>query len=115
MAPEMRMPRLAAWLVTLVLVAAGTWGCLQGVQVLQSAPAGDQSQMGHAHGLIVAIRPDESFAIRVPGQRGVLWVRPAPGAPISMDHLWRHLHERAPTDVVYQPVRKGLPLAWIAD
>lgn len=115
MASGMRVPRLAAWLVTLALVAVGTWGSLQGVRLLQSAPPGDQSEMRHAHGLIVAIRPDDSFAIRLPSQRTLLWVRPAPGAPISMDHLWRHLHERAPTDVVYQLMRKGLPLAWIAD
>lgn len=115
MAPALRWPRVAAWLVTLALVAAGTWGGVQGVRLLQPSLTGDQSEMRHAQGLIVAIQRDDSFAIRVPGQRALLWVRPAPGAPISMDHLWRHLREHASTDIVYQVLRQGLPIAWIAD
>jgi hypothetical protein len=111
----MRWPRIAAWVVTLALVAAGTWGSLQGLRLLQPVPPVAARGMEVAHGLIVTIRHDDTFAVRLPGRRALLWLRPARGAPISMDHLWRHLHERAPTDVVYQMTRQGLPLAWSAD
>ena len=115
MAPGTRWPRLAAWVVTLALVAAGTWGSLQGVRLLQPAPPGTPRGLEAAHGLIVAIRRDESFAVRVAGRSALLWLRPARGASISLAHLWRHLREHAPTDVIYQVVRGGVPIAWSAD
>jgi hypothetical protein len=57
------------------------------------------------------------FAVQVPGYNSPLWFLVAPGAPISLDHLRRHLHERAATDIYYQPqVRlRGMFLAWEAD
>lgn len=119
MASGMRAPRIAAWLVTLTLVAGGTWGSAQGLRLLDAAvlaePHGQTIYMRHAHGLVVAIRHDDSFAVRLPGRRDLLWLRLAPGASVSMDHLWRHLREHAPTDIVYSLSDQGLPLAWMAD
>ena len=112
MAPDARWPRLAAWLVVLALVGvttvAGLWAMRQLAPV---APRGAE----HVEGVVVAMRQDGAFALRVPGHAGVLWLRPAPGAPISLEHLWRHMREHAETDVTYQSERQGMSLAWSAD
>ncbi len=107
-----RYPRLAAWIVSLALVGAGTFGGMLGLQALEPAiPA----NLAHAHGFIVAMRPNGWFAMQIPGHTGMLWFEPAPGASISPAHLLRHLHEHAPTDVFYQLREHGVLLAWDAD
>ena len=111
-----RFPRLAAWVVSLALIAVGTWGGIFGLQALEPVlPA----HLAHVHGVIVAVRPNGWFAVQVAGRASLLWFRPAPGAQISLDHLRRHLHERAATDVYYQvPLQfqaQGAWLAWDAD
>jgi hypothetical protein len=107
-----RFPRLAAWIVSLALIGAGTYGGLLGLRALEPVlPA----HLAHIHGVIVAVRMNGMFAVQVPGKASLLWFRPAPGAPISLAHLWRHVHERAGTDVFYQPQPQGVPLAWEAD
>jgi len=111
-----RFPRLAAWIVSLALVTAGTWGGIFGLHALEpELPA----HLAHVHGLVVAIRANSWFAVQVLGHAGVIWFKPAPGASISMEHLWRHLRERAATDVYYQMPQQfqvqGVWLAWDAD
>ena len=107
-----RYPRFAAWVVSLALVGAGTFGGVLGLRAMEPVlPA----HLAHAHGVVVALRPNGLFAVQVPGQASLLWFRPAPGAPISLAHLRRHLREHAPTDVYYQPQQQGVPLAWEAD
>jgi hypothetical protein len=107
-----RFPRMSAWLMVLVILGATTLGTLQALHALEPAmPA----HLERVHGIIVAIRAGEIFAVRVPGRTQLLWFRAAPDAPISMAHLWRHLHERAGTDIFYLDQGQGPLLAWIAD
>ena len=106
-----RVPRFSAWLVTLALVASVTAAVVWGLPALQlPAPA----HLLHAHGLIVAVRGEE-FAVRVPGHANVLWFRVGTSGHISMAHLRRHMHERAPTDVTYQVEGPSNLIAWTAD
>jgi hypothetical protein len=109
-----RFPRLAAWLTAVVLIAITTAGSLMGLRLLPP-PAPAAASAHHVHGLIVAIHDGHEFALEVPGQRGMEWFHIAPGAPISVAHLWRHLHERAPTDVTYQVENSGMLVAMSAD
>jgi hypothetical protein len=109
-----RFPRFAAWIVSLALIGAVTFGGILGLRALEPhVPA----HLAHVHGTVVAIRTNGEFAVQVSGQKNLLWFRPAPGAPISLAHLRRHLHERAATDVYYQPQAQpqGVLLAWEAD
>jgi hypothetical protein len=111
-----RFPKLAAWVMMLVLVSVGTLCALQGLRALEpDAPP----HLNHVQGIVVAVRAGSKFAVRVPGHAGhtenTLWFQVAQGARISLAHLQRHLRERVPTDVYYQNQRQGLPLAWIAD
>jgi hypothetical protein len=107
-----RFPTFTAWVVTLALIGVGTLATLQGLRALEpSAP----SHLDHLHGVIVAIRAGDLFAIKVAGYTEPVWFRVAQGAPISFAHVLRHLHEQAPTDVYYLTESHGLPLAWIAD
>jgi hypothetical protein len=111
-----RFPRFAAWVVTLALVGAGTWGGIFGLQALEPVlPA----HLAHVHGIVVAIRANGWFAVQVSGQADLIWFRPAPGSAISLDHLRRHMRERAATDVYYQATSpfptRGALLAWDAD
>lgn len=107
-----RFPRIMAWIVVLVVLGTATLGALQGLHVLEpDMPV----PMAHIHGIIVAVKAGEVFAVRVPGHAGVLWFHAAPDAPLSFAHLLRHLHEHASTDIYYEGQRQGLPLAWIAD
>lgn len=107
-----RYSQLAAWLIVLALVGSMTLGALLGLRALEpSAPA----HLDHAHGVIVSIKGDDTFAVRESGHASPIWFRIARGAPISLAHLRRHLTEHAPTDVFYQDQRQGAPLAWVAD
>ena len=108
-----RYPSLAAWMVVLALVATGTLVAFQGIRVFEpSVPAG----LEHLHGIVVATRAGEVFAVKVPGNANPVWFRVARGAPISFAHLRRHLQEHAPTDIYYlQAQGGGMRLAWIAD
>lgn len=102
----------AAWLIVLALVGLLTLGALLGLRALEpSAP----SHLDHAHGVIVAVKGADMFAVREAGHSSPVWFRIARGAPISLAHLRRHLAEHAPTDVFYQDQRQGAPLAWVAD
>jgi|GEM_PF-993653 hypothetical protein len=101
-----RYPRIAAWLVALALIGIWVAGGLLGLRALKPAvPA----HLMHVHGVIVAVRADGTFALQVAGRQRVLWFRPAPGAPISLAHLRRHLHEHAATDVFYQAQMARMP------
>jgi hypothetical protein len=107
-------PRLAAWVVLLALIGVGTFGGVLGLRALEPAvPA----NLTHVHGTIVAVENNGKFAVQTPELNSPLWFVVAPGAPISLDHLRRHLHERAATDVYYQVQnrQRGLFLAWKAD
>jgi hypothetical protein len=107
-----RFPRLAAWIVCGALMGAVTVEAVIGLGLAGPAvPAGAE----HVHGIVVAVRPTGVFALRVAGHAGALWFHPAAGASISLAHLWRHLRERAGTDVVYQVLRSGFLVAWRAD
>ncbi len=109
-----RFPRFSAWVVVLALIAVGTAGGVLGLRAMQpTAPA----NLAHVHGIIVSVQNNGTFAVQLPGAKSMLWFRIAPGAPISLDHLRRHLHERAPTDIYYQTqIRlRGMFLAWEAD
>lgn len=117
-----RYPRLAAWVVALAFVGVGTLGGVLGLQAL--GPVGLQalepalsSNLTHVHGQIVAVENNGSFAVQVPGYKSPLWFRIAPGAPISLDHLRRHLREHAATDVYYRTQQRlqGMFAAWYAD
>ena len=108
----LRFPRVTAWLVSALLVGGATGGAALGLRTLAaSAPM----PLRHVQGFIVAVRGTDEFAVSVPGRLGIEWFRAAPGAHISMAHLRRHERERATTDVTYQPVGRGVPLAWTAD
>jgi hypothetical protein len=72
------------------------------------------ANLAHVQGVIVAVENNGTFAVKAPGYNSPLWFRVAPGAPISLDHLRRHLHEHAATDILYQN-RHGTLLAWDAD
>jgi hypothetical protein len=105
-------PRLAAWVVSLALIGVGTFGGVLGLRALEpSIPA----NLAHVHGVVITVENNGVFAVQVPGSHSPLWFRIAPGAPISLDHLRRHLHERAATDVYYQVRQHGVQLAWEAD
>jgi hypothetical protein len=106
-------PRLAAWVVSLILIGVGTCGGVLGLRTLQPAvPA----NLAHIHGIVVAVENNGTFAVQAPGYNSPLWFHSAPGAPISLDHLRRHLREHAATDVYYQQNRlRGIFLAWEAD
>lgn len=107
-----RFPRLAAWLLVIALVGVVTLCAVQGLHALEpGAPA----QMEHEHGIVIAMRGADDFAMRVPGHAGVVWFRVGKGAHISLDHLRRHMNERAPTDVYYLDQQHGPLIAWIAD
>lgn len=107
-----RYSQVAAWLMTLTLVAAMTLGALQGLRALEPGAPG---QLDDAHGVIVAIVGNDTFAVRESEHASPVWFRIAHGAHISLTHLRRHLAEHAPTDVSYQNQRQGMPLAWLAD
>ena len=106
-----RHPRVAAWIVSLALVCAGTSGVILGLRALEP---GVPAHLAHVQGYVVDIRPNGLFALQVPGHTGLLWFEPAPGASISSAHLERHLQEHAPTDVYYE-IQQGVLLAWEAD
>jgi hypothetical protein len=107
-----RYPRIAAWVISLALIAALTLG---GIQALRALEPQVPASLAHMHGVIVAVHQDSVFGVRAQGQTKTHWFRPAPGAPISMQHLLRHLHERAATDIYYQARSQGVWLAWEAD
>jgi len=108
-----RFPRFTAWLVVAALIGTTTIAAVAALHTLGSSTS---LQLHHAHGVITAIQGNDEFALEVPGRPDVEWFRVAPGAHISMAHLWRHLHERAATDVLYQVAAgPGMPLAWTAD
>ena len=107
-------PRLAAWVVLLALIGVGTFGGVLGLRALEPVvPA----NLTHVHGIVVVVESNGKFAVQTPEHNSPLWFIVAPGAPISLDHLRRHLHERAATDVYYQAQnrQRGLFLAWKAD
>jgi ferredoxin-NADP reductase len=107
---------LATWLVALVLVGAATLAGIAGLGVLATPlPRPVSGGYLHAQGEVVALGKDDTFAMRLPGQTALVWLRPAPGAHISMAHLRRHLSEHAETDVVYEKGPKGELLAVSAD
>jgi hypothetical protein len=108
-----RHPRLAAWVIVLALIALLALRGAKALPLLEPpAPAG----LAHIQGVIIAVHPDSVFGVQIPGQSKPQWFRPAPGAPISLDHLLRHLHERATTDIAYQPGQTHpIWLAWQAD
>jgi hypothetical protein len=112
MALLLRFPRFTAWLVATLLVGGATSGAALGLHALATlAPV----PLRHVQGLIVAVQGSDEFALSVPGRPGVEWFRVAPGAHVSMAHLRRHERERAATDVIYEAVGRGMPLAWTAD
>jgi hypothetical protein len=109
-----RFPRFSAWVIVLALVGIGTAGGVLGLRAMQpAAPA----NLAHVHGIVVAVQNNGTFAVQLPGAKSALWFRVAPGAPISLDHLRRHLREHAPTDIFYRPQMRlrGMFLAWEAD
>ncbi len=111
-----RFPSLTAWIVTLALIGAGTLAAIRGVGMLeQSVP----THLDHMHGGIVAMSAGGLFAVEEPGQSSghgkLIWFRVARGAHISLAHVERHLHERAPTDIYYETAAPGVLLAWVAD
>lgn len=107
-------PRLAAWVVVLALIGIVTFGGTLGLRALKPAvPA----NLAHVHGVVVAVQNNGTFAVKTPEYNSPLWFRIVQGAPISLDHLRRHMHERAATDVYYQnhvQQHKMFP-AWEAD
>jgi hypothetical protein len=107
-------PRFAAWVVLLALIGIVTFGGVLGLRTLEPAlPA----NLSHVHGVVVAVENNGTFAVQTPEYNSPLWFRIVPGAPISLDHLRRHMHERAGTDVYYQKntqQHKMFP-AWEAD
>lgn len=107
-----RFPRLAAWVTAVALIGLSTAGSVLGLRALPSA---QPSNYQHAHGLVVAIRGEREFALEVPGHAGMEWFEIAPGTRISMAHLWRHLHERAPTDITFEVEGTGMLMAQSAD
>jgi hypothetical protein len=100
--------------VLLALIGVGTFG---GVLELRALKPAVPVNLTHAHGVVVAVRTNGTFAVQAPGYNGPLWFAVAPGAPISLDHLRRHQRERAATDVYYQIQnrQRGVFLAWEAD
>lgn len=107
-----RFPKLTAWLVTLALLSLATLGALQGLRLLEPS---EPQRLEDARGVVVAMRGEDTFALRIPGHAGLEWFRVARGAHISLAHLQRHMHERAATVVFYQEEPHGMPLAWVAD
>lgn len=114
-----RFPKLAAWVIVLLLVGVGTLCALRGLRALEP---GAPPHLSHVQGIVIAVRTSGEFAVRVVGHASrsghagnTLWFHVAQGARISLAHLQRHLQERAPTDVFYLDQRQGLPLAWVAD
>lgn len=107
-----RFPRLASWVTAVALIGLTTAGPLLGLRALPLAQPGSYR---HIEGHIVAIRGEREFALEVPGHSGMEWFEIASGTPISMAHLWRHLHERAPTDVIYEVEGAGKLMAMSAD
>jgi hypothetical protein len=98
--------------MTLTLLGLVTLGALQGLRALEPVAP---EHLEHVHGVITAIRGGGVFAVRAPGHVGVIWFRVARGAPISLAHLDRHLHEQAGTDVYYEEQPHEPLLAWLAD
>lgn len=116
MASKVFAPRLAAGLVSLLLIGAGTAASLAGLQVLTPAlPPSASGSYTHVHGEIVAVDTDGKFAVQVPGRQSWLWMQRAPDSRISMAHLDRHMSERAPTDVRYEVGPNGVLMAMDAD
>jgi hypothetical protein len=107
-------PRFAAWVVLLALIGIATFGGVLGLRALTPAlPA----NLSHVHGMVVAVENNGTFAVQTPEYNSPLWFRIVPGAPISLDHLRRHMREHAVTDVYYQNTtqqHKMFP-AWEAD
>jgi hypothetical protein len=98
--------------VSLALIGVGTFGGVLGLQTMGPAlPA----HLEHIHGFIVAVESNGIFTVQAPGYSSPLWFRVAPGAPISLDHLRRHLREHAATDIFYQDRQGKMFLAWDAD
>ena len=107
-----RFPTLSAWVVALALIGCGTVVALQGVRALEPSTP---SHLDYLHGVIVATRAGDLFAVETPAHTQPIWFRVAPGAHVSFAHVLRHLREHAPTDIYYQTESHGLPWAWIAD
>lgn len=106
-------PYALAWVLCIALIASISAPILYG---LQQTSTGAITTWSHLHGVIVQIKSD-TFALRVSGQKNLMWFRMIPDSPISMAHLERHLKEHAATDVVYapQPQAGGMYWAWDAD
>ena len=68
-------------------------------------------------GVVVMVENNGTFAVQVPAFNSPLWFRIVRGAPISLEHLRRHLREHAATDVYYQTTTQqhGMFPAWEAD
>lgn len=111
-----RAPRLAAWLAAFIVIGVATVGGIYSLRAMSpSLPAG----LRHAHGTIIAVRDDDDTfeleAVTQSGKSMLAWFHCAVGARISLDHLRRHLNERAATDVTYTTGAGGVLLAWTAD
>ncbi|MFI5272490.1 MAG: hypothetical protein ACHQ4H_05585 [Ktedonobacterales bacterium] len=107
-----RVPRFAAYLVTVALVVACTAAVAMGLRTL---PPPTPAHLRHAHGLVVVVTHNETFAVRVAGKPGLMWFRLDRDSSISMAHLERHMREQAPTDVAYEVAGSAVALAWTAD
>lgn len=107
--------RIGAWLLVLAVVLLTTWLAIAGLSLLaRPVPAG----LDTAHGTILAVRGGALFEVRVTEGAGhvrTLWFRVAPGSPISVAHLERHMTEHAATVIAYREDGHGTLWAWVAD
>ena len=93
------MSKAAAILLVALLVGGFTLTAIGSVTLLGPS-LGHAGQVEHESGIVVSIESEQSFILQT-ATRKLLRFTFGRECRVSLPHLWRHLHERAHTDVYY--------------
>jgi hypothetical protein len=93
------MSKVAAILLVALLVGGFTLTAIGALTLLGPSP-GHAGQVEHESGIIVSIESGQRFTLQTATGKILRFTR-GRECRVSLPHLWRHLHERAHTDVYY--------------
>ena len=93
------MSKAAALLLVALLVGGFTLTAIGAVTLLGPSP-GHAGQLEHESGIVVSIESEHRFLLQTATGKKLCFTC-GRECRVSLPHLWRHLHERAHTDVYY--------------
>ena len=93
------MSKAAALLLVALLVGGFTLTAIGAITLLGPS-LGHAGQVEHDSGIVVSIESEQHFILQTATGK-ILRFTCGRECRVSLPHLWRHLHERAHTDVYY--------------